>query len=581
MLNYYRRFIEGASQAFEVIQHAIDTGEFPLHTEAASAIEGLRERIASPPVLKLPDPAKKKMLVTDASGRWVGGALMQLEDDGEFHPCAFRSQRLHDEQTRYKIVELEAWAVVAAMIEWRPWLLGQPFDVVTDHRALTCLTSGKHDPPSPRLIRWTETIAPFSFSIIWRPGSDEIMSAADLLSRPSGDGERETTIAEVVARAALSNRRVAESHAGYSPDELEEGDATTVWTHCVWVESLLAKKQQRRTRAGVVMAGRDEMDELVLRAHLNRDISERLKFLLRSQAIKEDIISKETPAAAVVSETPAGDAWEPASDLWGELKSEYMRDDSLDAMLEEGTLKQNRGDGLVWTTDNRVYVPPGRLRNLLVRTAHDAATAAHRSLPATLRRLSKFWWPGQTAAVKKKVSECLICAKVKGFTAKPAGAAGRIDIPALPFEHIHVDFSGAISDGRRLAVVVDRLTSFTVAWPSPVNLTSAGLARELVEKVFSIFGLPLKVTSDNDVLLSSILWRTLMQKAGIRHLTTVVNRPQANGKVERRMRIVKEALAASLRPEKDWMEALPLVLLAINTATSAEMELSPAHALLG
>lgn len=100
MLNYYRRFIEGASAAFEVVQQAIDKGSFPLNQDQVGAIEELKKRIASPPVLVMPDPDKKKMLITDASGRWVGGALMQLEDDNHWRPCAFRSQRLHDEQTR-------------------------------------------------------------------------------------------------------------------------------------------------------------------------------------------------------------------------------------------------------------------------------------------------------------------------------------------------------------------------------------------------------------------------------------------------------------------------------------------------
>lgn len=79
-----------------------------------TALELLKRKIVNPPVLVMPRLDREKMVITDASGRWVGGVLLQQEGE-EWRPCAFRSVRLKDEQKRYKVVELEAFAVVSAL----------------------------------------------------------------------------------------------------------------------------------------------------------------------------------------------------------------------------------------------------------------------------------------------------------------------------------------------------------------------------------------------------------------------------------------------------------------------------------
>lgn len=103
-------------------------------------------------------------------------------------------------------------------------------------------------------------------------------------------------------------------------------------------------------------------------------------------------------------------------------------------------------------------------------------------------------------------------------------------------------------------VTVDRLTSFTVLTVLSVHASAHKMANRFFEEVIAIFGLPLKITSDNDVLFGARFWRSLMDKAGIEHLTTAVCRPQANGKAERRIRVVKEALKAAKEaaPTDNW-----------------------------
>lgn len=127
-----------------------------------------------------------------------------------------------------------------------------------------------------------------------------------------------------------------------------------------------------------------------------------------------------------------------------------------------------------------------------------------------------------------------------------------------------------------------------VCWAVDVTLTSGQMAEEVFSKVFSKYGLPLRVTSDNDVLFTAMFWRRMMLKLGVKHCTTVVARPQANGMVERRMRTVKEALRAVLCspgednvPKEDWENALDALTFAINTAENEDDAMSAAKQLLG
>ena len=69
--------------------------------------------------------------------------------------------------------------MVNAVQHFAVYLLGRPFDIVTDHGALKYLSTIKHG--GPRLSRWALALQPFSYTIKHRAG--ESHSNADGLSR--------------------------------------------------------------------------------------------------------------------------------------------------------------------------------------------------------------------------------------------------------------------------------------------------------------------------------------------------------------------------------------------------------------
>lgn len=73
------------------------------------------------------------ILETDASKVGLGAVLSQIQDDGTVHPVAYASRSVDKHERNYGISELETLGLVWAVRYFRPYLLGHPCVVYTDH----------------------------------------------------------------------------------------------------------------------------------------------------------------------------------------------------------------------------------------------------------------------------------------------------------------------------------------------------------------------------------------------------------------------------------------------------------------
>ena len=91
------------------------------------------------------------------------------------------------------------------------------------------------------------------------------------------------------------------------------------------------------------------------------------------------------------------------------------------------------------------------------------------------------------------IRECLPCQATT--PEEPREPLNMSELPEGPWQHISMDFCGPLPTGEYLLVIVDEYSRYPVV--EVVNSTSAKTVIPVVDKVFSMFGVPISVKTDN------------------------------------------------------------------------------------
>ncbi|GFV53729.1 retrovirus-related Pol polyprotein from transposon opus [Trichonephila clavipes] len=175
MSQWYAKFIKNYADICEPLYNLKrKLQRFIWSIEAQKAFDAVKAAITKAPVLKFPDFKKPFELFTDPSSIGVGAVLNQ-----EQRPVVFASCTLSAAERNYTVTERQCLAVVWALNKFRTYLGSLPIKVITDHAALTHLTTGKN--LSNRMIRWALKLAEFNLEWEHRPGTQNTI--ADVLSR--------------------------------------------------------------------------------------------------------------------------------------------------------------------------------------------------------------------------------------------------------------------------------------------------------------------------------------------------------------------------------------------------------------
>ena len=100
------------------------------------AFQRLKRALTTAPVLTLPDGSKMFTVYTDACGTGLGAVLMQ-----EGRVVAYGGRQLKVHEKNYPTHDLELAAIIFALKSWRHYLLGEKFELYTDHKSLKYLFS--------------------------------------------------------------------------------------------------------------------------------------------------------------------------------------------------------------------------------------------------------------------------------------------------------------------------------------------------------------------------------------------------------------------------------------------------------
>jgi hypothetical protein len=139
LAGYYRKFIKDFSKITAPLTDLLHNGvKFEWTRKHQEAFETLKKAIINGPILIHPDPNLPYVVATDASGYAIGAMLGQDQGKG-IQPIAFLSKKMLPAERNYPVHEQELLAIICALKEWRHYLHGSKFKVLTDHRSLRYL----------------------------------------------------------------------------------------------------------------------------------------------------------------------------------------------------------------------------------------------------------------------------------------------------------------------------------------------------------------------------------------------------------------------------------------------------------
>ena len=134
--------------------------------------------------------------------------------------------------------------------------------------------------------------------------------------------------------------------------------------------------------------------------------------------------------------------------------------------------------------------------------------------------------------------------------------------PTKPWQRLHLDFAGPFQ-GRMYLLVSDAHSK----WPEIIKMkgTTANRTIEELRKLFSSYGLPEQVVTDNGLQFSSEEFAIFTKTNGVKHITSSPYHPSTNGAVERLVQTFKKSMRASANDGRSQSQRLASFLLSYRT----------------
>ncbi|KAJ8369428.1 hypothetical protein SKAU_G00094560 [Synaphobranchus kaupii] len=444
-----------------------------------------------------------------------------IEDEDGERVVAYYRRALEKVERNYCITRRELLAVVRALHHFRPYLQGSHFLLRTDHASLTWLLNFKD--PEGQVARWLEQLQGYDFKIRHRAG------------RLHGNAD------------ALSRRPCAAQECRYCSRQEE--------------------RDQVSPDVAVVQASGDAEGWLPLTPMELREAQEADSTLGKVRGWLE---AGQRPERSVVSaESP-------------ELKSYYSLYSSL---VQRDGLLYRRWQAQGWGSDILQLLVPRALRPDVHRLVHGSVGVGHFSNNKTLHQLrGKFHWPGCRHDVELHIHCCDSCTAQKGPNQR-SRAPLQQHLVGAPMERVGVDVLGPFpvtdSSNRYILVVLDYFTKWLEAFAVP-DQSAATMAERLVEEMFTRFGAPAELHSDQGRNFESQLLAEVCKRLGVTKTRTTPLQPQSDGLFKRFNCTLATQLAfLASQHQRDCDRHLPLVLWAYRSAVQESSQLTPAALMFG
>ncbi|GFN96940.1 Pol polyprotein [Plakobranchus ocellatus] len=223
--------------------------------------------------------------------------------------------------------------------------------------------------------------------------------------------------------------------------------------------------------------------------------------------------------------------------------------------------------------ENRIVLLTALRRRLLAK-AHEG----HPGIVRMKRKLRQsYWWPGQDKNIENFVKHCAGCQLSDKSLAPANVSATSIPLPESPWQKVAIDVTGpfliASQSSKFLVVLIDYKSKFPEILMAS-NVRSSTIIGWL-DEVFSRFGAPDELVSDNGPQFTSMEFTNFLQKYNIHHTLTAVYNRQENGCVERFNQYLTHGVQAFHASGEAWASGIQALLRNYRATAASPQGRSP------
>lgn len=579
LTGYYRNFIPDYSKIAKPITNLLKKdSKFEWKIECQEAFQKLKNILISEPILQYPDFDKPFTITCDASNYAVGSVLSQGDADKEL-PIAYSSRTLNKAEINYSTIEKELVAIMYGVKQFRPYIYGRRFCIVTDHKPLTWLFSVKD--PSSRLLRWRIKLDEFDYEIKYKSGKTN--NNADALSRIKemyllNVNKNYKNFETDFKTKLIINSRVKEIN-GCILDAPNEFNIVIEYPKNSEINDELTKNLLLKCNVSEITSDKHVLGDIAYTSFGNRYF---VCLLTREKG--QDIPTYENIYASLCK------------------LREFCETNRLHKIaLSQIGIRANK-DSLNWERIRAMirYVLKGSAINVLIyletklsdqdkqeviRMHHDSLLSGHLGVHKTVKRIGgQIQWKGMKKDVQNYIKICKSCQKNKSSKKNHIPMA-ITTTSHKPFQKIFLDVVGRLpisyKNNSYILTIQDDLTKFLLAIPLE-NHQANTIAKAFVENFVCIHGIPASILTDNGPEFVSEIFSNVCKILKIDKSVSSPYHPQTNGGLEKTHRVIKEMLRHNVdKHAQNWCEHIPFVVFSFNSAVHESTKYQPYELLYG
>lgn len=571
LVGYYRKFIPNFAKLSKPLTSLLKKeSKFNWTQECEQSFQTLKSALTNEPILQYPNFEKPFVLTTDASNIAIGSVLSQ-GDIGNDLPISYYSRTLNKAEQNYSTTEKELLAIVDSVKHFRPYLFGQKFKIITDHKPLTWLMNCKD--PSSRLVRWRLKLLEYDYDIQYKPG--KINSNADFLSRPINQIVNTNPTFEDFKLFHQQNLEIKEPPQDKSV--INKVRNLVIPLACDALESNLHFDYIKRNFPNTDFKNHQLKEVYALRLPAQTiyilyikdftidsadyqtlfDTFQNLKTLLDYNKTKEFTITD------IITQNPR--------------IQEATLNSLLQYIFHDFEYKKLENE--------RMQIQTPEEKELVLIENHDHPLSGHQGFQRTYDNIkNKYYWDNMKQDIRDYIQKCEICQKSK-TNFKPNKSPMLITTTSKRFcEQIAMDIVGPLpitsNQNRFILTLQDDLTKFVQAFAMPEH--NAEIVALHFLKFCTRFGFPDNILSDQGREFCSSTFKEFNKLLSIKHKLASPYHPQTNGSLERTHLTLKDYFKCYVNEDNDdWDKYLDLAVFSYNTHIHKSTSKTPYELVFG